>query len=438
MHSKQHFPNVIFGEGLRPQGAALAIMLLLLFLTFVLLFMTLAAQPAQAQTFTVMHNFTGALDGGSPQDGLTIDAAGNFYGTTQYGGAGFGTVFKLSHKGSGWVFTPLYVFRGGSDGANPGARVIIGPDGSLYGTTAFGGESSCYSGCGTVFNLKPAASVSPNILGAWTETVLYRFKGGSDGERPESELVFDQAGNLYGTTELGGEGGVYGTVFKLAPSAGGWTESILHQFDAFNDGYFPWAGLIFDKAGNLYGTTPGGGAYSSGVVYQLTPSESGWTLNVLYSFQGGNDGDMPFGGLIFDNAGNLYGTTASGGALNGGTAFELTPSSGTGTWTFTLLYDFRGSGDSGPLKTLTMDAAGNLYGTMFQRGAYGWGAVFKLAPGNGSWTYTSLHDFTGGSDGGYPSSNVILDANGNFYGTTEYLGSGNCYSGCGEVWEITP
>ena len=148
---------------------------------------------------------------------------------------------------------------------------------------------------------------------------------------------------------------------------------------------------------------------------------------------------MPFGGLIFDNAGNLYGTTASGGALNGGTAFELTPSSGTGTWTFTLLYDFSGSGDSGPLKTLT-DGCGrqSLRHDDFKGAPMDGAAVFKLAPGSGSWAYTSLHDFTGGSDGGYPSSNVILDANGNLYGTTEYLGSGNCYSGCGEVWEITP
>ena len=273
-------------------------------------------QPAQAQTYSVIHNFTGGLDGKNPYAGLTMDAAGNLYGTTcgancLAGGSNGGTVFRLSKKGSGWFFTPLYTFGGGNDGAGPVARVIIGPNGSLYGTTVWGGGSGCGgTGCGTVFNLRPPPSVPPNVFGGWTETVLHRFQGGNDGANPAfGDLVFDQSGNIYGTTQSGGSGGS-GTVFELTPSSGGWMENVLFSFGCC-DGVEPQAGVIFDSAGNLYGTALAGGDWGWGTVFELTPSASGWTETTLHNFEGGNDGQYPIGGLT-QGAYGIIGTTSIG------------------------------------------------------------------------------------------------------------------------------
>jgi uncharacterized repeat protein (TIGR03803 family) len=263
--------------------------------------------------------------------------------------------------------------------------------------------------------------------------VLYSFTGGADGGYPGyGDVVFDQAGNLYGTTSLGGVNG-FGTVFKLTPSGGGWTESVLYSFAGGNDGAFPYSGVTFDKVGNLYGTTTSGGANGGGTVYQLTPSEIGWTETVLWNFQAASDGSYPVGGVIFDQAGNLYGTTANGGPSSGGTVYELTPSGGN--WVFTLLYSF--SGYAGPFGGLAMDAAGSLYGTTYQDGTYHLGSAFKLTLSGGSWIYTDLHDFDTG--GIYPIGSVVLDAGGNLYGTASAGGSQGCGgNGCGVVWEITP
>ena len=261
----------------------------------------------------VIHSFTNGSDGGSPYAGLTMDKAGNLYGTASGGGsAGYGTVFRLSNKGSGWVFTPLYSFQGGNDGANPRARVIIGPDGALYGTTTAGGGSGCYQnlGCGTVFNLRPSPTACKTALCSWTETVLYRFTGGIDGATPEAEIVFDHSSNLYGTTYAGGQIGG-GTVFELTPAGSGWTENVLYSFSGFGDGLNPAAGVIFDPAGNFYGTTASGGQGGNGTVYELTPSGSGWTEKAIYTFQDGADGSDPQASLVVDAAGNLYGTDAT-------------------------------------------------------------------------------------------------------------------------------
>jgi len=395
---------------------------------------------AQAQTFTVLHTFTGGADGANPDAGLTIDKAGNLYGTAAGGGytggdcafsGGCGTVFRLSYKGSGWIFTPLYSFHGGSDGAFPEARVIIGPNGSFYGTTWQGGYRSCYMDldtCGTVFNLRPSASACKTALCSWTETVLYRFTGGSDGAFPVSDVVFDPAGNMYLSTSNPA------VVDKLTVSNGSWEVALSLGFNGGSDGGPPISSLILDSTGNVYGVAAGGGASNYGLVFQLTASGSGWTENVLYTFQGGSDGLYPMAGLIFDQAGNLYGAASSGGSGNGGTVFELTPSNGN--WNFSLLYSLSGSGGSrnGPLRSLTMDGAGNLYGTTYSDGAYGAGSVFELTPSNGAWTYTDLYDFTGGDDGANPYGGVTLDANGNLYGTTAFGGA----SDAGVVWKITP
>ena len=399
---------------------------------------------AQAQTFNVIHNFSGGQDGATPYTGLTMDKAGNFYGTTYAGGSSkLGTVYRLKRSGSSWVADGLYSFLGGADdGAQPLGRVIFGPDGSLFGTASVGGTGQfCSVGCGTVFNLRPQASFCRSVSCPWTETVLYQFGGIPDGGFPTGDLIFDEEGNLYGTNFIGGRDG--GTLYELTPSGKAWTENIIHYFSG-SDGLLPFGGVISDKAGNLYGTTQEGGLHFRGTVFQFTNSGSGWTGDLLYIFQGESDGGYPNAGLIFDHAGNLYGTTSAEGSGGGGTVFELSPSGGG--WTYTVLYSFTGNkgvncpnpgnqyGGAGPWGSLAMDGAGNLYGTTLCDGANHAGNVFKLSPSGGGWAYTSLHDFTGGDDGEYPISNVTVDASGNLYGTAAGGGS----QGHGVVWEITP
>jgi len=371
----------------------------------------------------VIHSFSDGSDGAGPYGGLTMDKAGNVYGTASAGGdADYGTVFRLTNKGAGWVFTPLYSFQGGNDGANPRARVIVGPDGGLYGTTTEGGGSGCYQGvgCGTVFSLRPLPRACTTALCPWTETVLYRFTGGNDGASPTSEVIFDHAGNLYGTTYAGGRNGA-GTVFQLTPSGSGWTESVLYSFSGFGGGLNPAAGLIFDSAGNLYGTTTGGGQGGNGTVYQLTPSGLGWTEKTIYLFQGGTDGSNPQASLVLDRSGNLYGTSSA-------TVYELSPSNGG--WAFSVIYNLT----SGIFfnSALSMDASGNLYGANGGGGDYGYGLIFKLAPSNGTWAPTVLYQFTGGGDGTYPTG-AVPDAKGNLFGTTYGGGANGNY---GVVFEV--
>src|SRR5271157_394855 len=418
MANPRQLRNLIFGLSLGAATAALAI-------AFVLI--VVATQPAQAQTFNVLHNFTGAQDGGNPYAGVTMDKAGNLYGTAFHYGAGYGTVYQLKHKGSGWVFNPLYSFTAGSDGAYPAGGVIFGPNGTLYGTTYEGGK-----GYGTVFNLRPKPTACLTALCGWGETVLYRFVGyPTDGAYPgytNGDLIFDQAGKIYGTTENGGSHS-YGVVYELTPSGSGWTESVLYNFSG-SDGAYPYSGVIFDNAGNLYGTTFEGGLGGVGTVFELTYS-IGWTETFLNSFRNGTDGSYLIAGLIFDQSGNLFGATNNGGQGGGGTVFKLTPSNGS--WTYSLVYSFTGGAECGPWGNLVMDGAGNLYGTTVCDGAKNAGSVFELTPSGSGWTYTSLHDFTGGSDGALPYCNVVFDANGNLYGTAYAGGS----QGVGVVWKIT-
>ena len=400
------------------------------------LLMIVLATQLHAQTFTVLHSFTDGLDGGSPHGGLVLDARGNLYGTASEGAIknghcypqGCGGVFELKHINSGWLFNPLYIFEGKADSGGPYGSVTFARDGTLYGTASGAGTGAC----GTVFNLKPPPAACTSTLCFWTMTVIHSFDG-IDGCAPYSNVIFDEAGNLYGTTLNPGSGNVY----ELSPSDGGWTEYVLTAFDGV-DGAYPGSGVVFDSAGNLYGTTSGGGdknceqGYGCGVVYQLTPSGSGWTNNTLYEFQDGSDGGFPEGGVILDGSGNLYGTTTEGGA-GAGTVYEL--SSSNGYWNFNLLASFSGNPNiGGPWDSLVMDAAGNLYGTTASGGLYGDGAVFKLTPWNGGWLYTSLHDFYCSTDGCTPYGSVLLDAKGNLYGTT--AGGGAYYYGT--VWEITP
>ncbi len=413
-------------------GAAIATLMI------VIVIFVLAPGVWAASKYKTLHKFTGGSDGGFADAGLIFDTDGNLYGTTNSGGAyAYGTVFKLTPNQNGsWTENVLYSFTGGTDGNYPMAGLIFDRAGNLYGTTGLGGNLSyCYGrGCGAVFKL------TPNLDGSWTESVLHSFTT-NDGQAPEAGLIFDSAGNLYGTTYFGGAYG-YGVAFELSPNAdGSWKESVLHSFTGSKDGSEPQAGLTFDQAGNLYGTTWEGGAYGYGVVFELTPNPDGsWKEKVLHRFTGGKDGSYPYGGLIFDEAGNLYSTTFWGGNLNCGpsygcgTIFKLSPNP-DGSWKEKVLHQFSNGKDGGyPYTGVIFDGAGNLYGTSVSGGTYGKGVVFKLAPdSNGGWHETVLHTFAE-HPGAYPTAGVIFDTTGNLYGTTYGEGPTNF----GSVFEITP
>lgn len=402
---------------------------------FLLAAAVLAAPRSQAQTFKVIYSFTGHDSAEHPIAGLTIDQHGNLYGTTAWGGAfGSGTVYELRPTPSGFAYSELHDFGHGSDGNFAWGGVTLGPNGTLYGTTAGGGIRDD----GTVYQLRPPSGSCHSASCPWVETVLYRFTGDSDGRNPQAGVILDNQGNIYGTNVNGG-GGKVGVVYEMSPSAGGYTFQVLYTFTDDADGGNPSSLLIFDSAGNLYGTAAVGGnsgcqGFGCGTIYELTPSAAGWSERTLYTFQNGNDGGDPAAGLISDGAGNFYGATPSG-AHNGGSVFELSP--GVESWNFNLAYDLTGVGP-GPEENLVRDSAGNLYGSSWGDGLYGQGAVFKLTPnGDGGWTYTSLHDFTGGSDGGAAEGNLVMDSQGNLYGTSYEGGLASC-GRCGVVYEITP
>jgi len=323
----------------------------------------------------------------------------------------------------------LYKFTGGADGSQPYAGLIFDTSGNLYGTTDQGGAS----GDGTVFKL------TKNSDGSWTESVLYSFAGGTDGADPWARLTFDASGNLYGTTSSGGASSA-GTVFQLAPNSGGtWTESLLYSFSGGSDGASPYGGLIFDPSGNLYGTTYFGGASGDGVVYKLTPNSNGtWTESVLNTFTGGQDGGNPgyLGNLTFDPAGNLYGTAAYGGGSGAGVVYKLTPNS-DGTWTESVLHTFTGGKDGAiPTGTLIFGPAGRLYGNATY-GGVGLGNVFKLTLGaKGKWYEHVLYIFQGNQDGAYPNGGVVRDTAGNLYGTTS--AGINTHGGVGQLYKLVP
>lgn len=415
-----------------------------------------ATQLAQAQTFSDIFDFN-LQTGWYPLSGVTRDAGGNLYGTTSGELVDAGTVYQLKKTHGGWIMNVLFTFNplnspGGVAGWVPYSGVVFGPDGALFGTTWGGGVGGGSNGYGIVYKLMPPSTVCESVSCPWTETVLYEFQGGKDGNGPEyGNVVFDSAGNLYGTTSAGGGSecsGGCGTVYELSPSGSGWTEQVLYRFNG-SDGGAPASGLVLDQAGNLYGTTVIGGSGCSGkgcgTVYELSPSGSGWTEKVLYTFQGASDGENPYAGVIFDQAGNLYGATFQGGSAGGGTVFELSPS-GEG-WSFSTLYAFQGGqyGNAGPLDNLAIDGAGSLYGTTNDDGGVdNAGSVFKLTFRNGEWIYTGLFLFPADNgaapDGENPVGGPIVDSFGNVYGTTSQGGTQNCSFevNCGVIWEIAP
>jgi len=384
---------------------------------FVLGLAASSVPAAQAQTFGVFHNFSGASDGANPLNGLVADASGNLYGTASSGGASSnGVVFQLDSAG---VETVLHNFNGGADGQSPQGVLIRDKAGNLYGTTMYGGAN----GAGTVFRVGSTGQ----------ETVLYSFTGAADGAYPQAGLARDASGNLYGTATAGGADG-NGVVFKLTPpkrKGAAWGQQVLYSFGTGVDGAVPVAGVTLDAAGNIYGTTSAGGANTFGTVFQLTPSGSGWTENILHDFQNVDDGGVPYAGLISDKAGNFYGAATEGGTGGGGTIFELSPAQSG--WTFTVLYTIPGWGISGAFRDLILDASGNLYGTTHCDGTYSAGTVYKLTPASGSWGFTSLYVFTGASDGLYSYSNLVF-SHGSIYGTTNQGGA----NGLGVVFKVVP
>ena len=396
-----------------------------LFYLFLLTLVTSLIPAMHAQTFSVIHSFTGGPGGLGPRAGVTI-RGNELYGTT----SSDGTVYRLTHSGSNWLYSPIAPFPYCCQTVS---GVVFGPDGHLYGTKFEGGK---YNG-GAVFKLTPPVGICRTAACYWTVNDLYDFGLGTDGSGPGSgDLIWDQQGNIYGTTIYGGYDH-FGTVYELTPSGNGYTESVIQSFSDF-DGAYPESGLVFDNNGNLFGTTFQGGSNDQGVVFELSYAEGVWTENVLYRFQNASDGENPFGGLIFDSAGNFYGTT-SGGCCGGASVFELSPVGDT--WGFTLLYSLPGY-ECGPYANLAFGPDGALYGTTYCGGTYNYGSVFKLSNTQNGWAYTSLYDFTGGSDGAYPLSNVTFDADGNLYGTASMGGlqGGYCanYNGCGVVWMIKP
>jgi uncharacterized repeat protein (TIGR03803 family) len=378
----------------------------------------LVVSAAQAQTAKVLYNFKGgSSDGANPESSLTPDGAGNFFGTTYYGGLGYGTVFELSPNGKrGWKEAVLYRFcsaQNCTDGSRPNySDVIIDGAGNLYGTTFEGGAN----GAGVVFKLSPAGK-------SWTETVLYSFCSAQDcgdGRYPTNGLIADAAGNLYGAGDNG--------TFELSPSGGDWMEQVIYRYSSLSNGA---AGLTMDADGNIFGIiytdTP---SEQAAKIFELTPDgEGGWTPTVLHKFSG-----APVNGtLALDGAGNLYGTTGSSNKHDG-IVFKLSPGQ-NGKWMKNTLHLFQGGADGDdPWAGVVLDAAGNIYGTTLYGGQYGYGIVFELVPGrHGRYLEKILWNFNL-TDGAASVADLVLDSAGNLYGTTTGGGS----NGWGVVFEVTP
>ena len=394
----------------------------------------------------VLFSFTGGNDGGDPAAGLILDKAGNLYGTTVVGGTGTaceggcGTVFELTRNSDGtWHESVLHNFQAGADGKNPYGGVTLDAKGNLYGTTVSGGSGGVCSGdgCGTVFKLARSGKSSH-------ESVLYSFTGAKDGAGPGGGVVFDSKGNLYGTTPDGGKpngcgGNGCGVVYQLVPAKGGaWRQKVIHTFTGGKDGSTGSLGLLLlDQAGNLYGVAEAGGAHGAGTAFELSPLSDGkWQMNTLDGFKGMPHAGFPYGGLISDVTGSLYGTTYFGGANGLGSVFKLTQSS-NGKWSERELYSFEaGTDGNSPTSTLVFDAQGNLYGTTSAGGdSNGDGTVFKLTPASGGrWKESVVHRFENSPDGANPYYGMALDRAGNLYGTTAIGGA----QGQGVIFEIIP
>jgi uncharacterized repeat protein (TIGR03803 family) len=324
---------------------------------------------------TVLYSFTGGADGGEPYKGVTLDRDNNLYGTAVTGGSGSceggcGVIYRLTNIKGTWTQKVIHAFTGGDDGSGPGSRVTVDRAGKIYGMTPTGGAN----GLGTIYKIGPLSS------GASTFKVIHAFTGGADGSSGSAGRMILHDGHLYGAATTGGSNGS-GVVFELTPRAlGGWDFRTIYTFQGQPDGSFPYGALLFDDSGNIYGTTYYGGANGIGAVYKLSPQPVGeWTEEVIYSFQQGTDGNSPISNLVFDKAGNLYGTTSEGG-LGRGVIFKLAPVGG-GKWTETVVHAFEGPPDGGfAYNGMVVDAFGNFYGATVHGGENDDGSVYNFTP----------------------------------------------------------
>ncbi len=396
--------------------------------------LTIPSCPASAQTYKVIYRFTGQGSSENPIAGVTIDAHGNLFGTTAWGGSDNdpGDVYELQRNGSGFTYSQLFNAGDGSKGAFPWDPPVMGPGGLFVTLYIYGGHDE-----GSIVRVQPSPTICRVIACLWKASDIYDFTRGSDGGNPQAAVVFDGQGNMYGAAVNGGLG--YGVVYEMTRVNGQWVYHVIYSFTGGDDGAFPLAPLLIDAAGNLYGTAESGGLpgctgdYGCGTIYKLSRSGDSWSETTLYKFTDGADGSEPSGGLIADSAGNLYGATFGSNGSPGGTVYELVRSGDA--WTFKLIYDLPGTG-GGPSANLVLDSAGNLYGATWGDGAAGLGNVFKLTPMGNGWSYTSVHDFTGSPDGANANGGLAIDSNGVIYGTTYEGGASNCL--CGVVFEITP
>ncbi len=393
-----------------------------------------ATKAAAPSGTSVIYSFGGDEDGEYPSTELVMDGAGNLYGTSVQGGDfGGGTVFELSPAADGWTHSVLYSFTGGADGGQPYGGVTLDAQGNLYGSAVVGGSGgTCFEdGCGVVYQLT-------NNGGTWTETVLHNFTG-ADGSGPGAGLTLDSHGSLYGMTPTGGAMGL-GVIYQLrSDPAGNWHFKVIHTFTGGDDGATGSAGrLLPDGSGGFYGAATVGGANDQGTVFRLKGKPNGtWTLKTLYAFKGDPDAGFPYGGLVSDASGSLFGTTYYDGANDFGSVYQLARNA-RGIWKEKVLYSFQGGSDgSNSIADLVFDAVGNLYGTTSEGGAPGCscGTVFKLAPaGGGRWTESVVYSFTGVPDGAFAYNGMVGDGLGNFYGTTVHGGSANE----GSIYQFTP
>lgn len=395
------------------------------------MFALAASGVRAAPTGKVIYSFGGDEDGEYTDTDLVVDSAGSLYGTSVLGGEfGSGTVFRLTPSGNHWIHTVLYSFTGGVDGGEPYKGVTLDAQGNLYGTAVTGGTGACEGGCGVAYKLT-------NSGGSWTQRVIHYFSGGNDGSGPGAGLTIDNQGNLYGMAPTGGANGL-GVIYGLHPEAGGsWTLKVIHTFTGGADGATGSAGRLLLHAGHLYGVATAGGENGKGVAFDLTPSKGAeWNLKTIYAFLGQPDAGFPYGGLLLDAAGNLYGTTYYDGANNLGCVYQLSPAA-AGRWTERVLYSFRGGGDGqNSISNLVADAVGNLYGTTSEGGAgCSCGILFKLAPGaNGTWTESVVHRFHGPPDAAFAYNGLVADSAGNFFGATVHGGS----DGEGAIYKVAP
>lgn len=388
------------------------------------------ASMSYAQSYAVIYNFTGGLDGSTPYTSLTLDRNGVLYGTAFAAGQfNNGTAFRIVHQGSNWIFNAFWLFPGVYYGSGPDTPLVFGSDGALYGTTLNGGnvgEDCNYQGCGVPFKLQPTPEICRSN-NCWESTLGF-FETNLGATNPSGPLTFDSAGDIYGTTQ-GCCGNGDDTVYELVKN-GDFVPSILYTFHGGSDGGSPESGVIFDSSGNLYGTT----AACPGTVFKLTAQGNRWSYGTLLEF-GGIIGECPVAGLLMTSNGNLYGATAHG----GGTAFQGTLSGGSYTFSLMTTLGSPNGENCGPQSALITDRVGNFYGSTYCDGAYGLGSVFKISPAGNGWTVTNLHDFAGGDDGQYPVGGVVMDSSGHLYGTTSQGGTGGaCPGRCGVVFEITP